>query len=167
MQNTLPFAPLWRRLLSLVYEAFLVFAMTLVSGGLFQLLLTPLAGSPVEFAFVISILLGHFAWCWRRSGQTLAMKVWRLRLLDAQGAPLSMRAVLIRFTATVLAFVPLAPAWGWAKHHPADKWLLWLAVAWALLPYLWALLDKQRLFLHDRLAGTKMVLVPIVRSEEP
>lgn len=165
MSNTLPPAPLWRRLLSLVYEAFLVFAMVMASGAAFQLLLPGLAGSPLEFAFVISILLGHFAWCWRRSGQTLAMKVWRLRLVDVQGATVAMRAVLIRFTASVLAFVPMAPAWAWAKHHPADKWLLWLSVAWALLPYVWALLDKQRLFLHDRLAGTRMVLVPIVRVE--
>ena len=72
-------------------------------------------------------------WQWRRGGQTLAMKAWRIRIVTREGAPLALRHALNRFL---------------------------FALAGCLLAgagFLWALVDREGLFLHDRLAGTKIV----------
>ncbi|MDP1897905.1 MAG: RDD family protein, partial [Sulfurimicrobium sp.] len=66
-------------------------------------------------------------------GQTLAMKTWHLRLVSADGAPLTRRRAILRF----------------ALALPST--LLGIGI-------LWALFDRERLFLHDRLAKTKIIL---------
>jgi hypothetical protein len=45
--------------------------------------------------------------------------------------------------------------------HPVERWAQWLALAWLVAPYAWSLIDRERQFLHDRLAGTRIVLTPI------
>jgi uncharacterized RDD family membrane protein YckC len=61
------------------------------------------------------------------------MKTWRLHLLTACGQPLTPMRALWRF---LLAALGLS-AFG--------------------LGLLWAVVDPDRLFLHDRLAGTRLV----------
>ena len=79
--------------------------------------------------FIAAAFAAYFLWCWLRGGQTLAMKAWRIRL---QGA--TPRTALVR-----------------------------LALAAILVPtgisLVWALFDRERMFLHDRLAGTRLVMV--------
>ncbi|WP_374347837.1 RDD family protein [Chitinimonas sp.] len=165
MSETLALAPLWRRLVSLCYDTLLLIALVLAGAMLFQLVWPGDAGSAVrrytEFAYMVALLFGYFSWCWRRSGQTLAMKTWRLRLRSTTRNQPGWLAIAIRFTLVFCAFMPLSPAWIWSKHVPGMRWLLWLACAWAALPYLWALIDRDRQFLHDRLAGTCIELMPI------
>jgi len=74
------------------------------------------------------VLGAYFIWCWLRGGQTLAMKAWRIRL---EGV--SPRNALLRFLLALL-LVPTG------------------------ISILWALFDRDRQFLHDRLAGTRLVL---------
>ena len=62
-----------------------------------------------------------------RGGQTLAMKAWKIRLVDVTPAK-----ALARFL-WALIFVPTG------------------------VSILWAIFDKERQFLHDRLARTRLV----------
>jgi len=123
-----------RRLLCMIYEALIVVALVL-AGGLFALVL-PSGTAGVEGAprlalqlWIGALLCGYFAGCWWRFGQTLAMKTWRLVLTAADGTPPSLARSLAR-----------------------------LALAALTLPVsvLWPLVDRDRLFLHDRLAGTRV-----------
>ncbi|MCI0354493.1 MAG: RDD family protein, partial [Acidobacteria bacterium] len=76
--------------------------------------------------FILAVFAAYFLWCWLRGGQTLAMKAWRIRLIDVS----------------------------------PTRALLRLALATLLLPtgisLIWALFDRDRQFLHDRLAGTRL-----------
>jgi len=125
---------IWRRVWSMLYEALLLFALAFVATWVFQLA----AGTPVIAgwrlrllqAFLVAVFAGYFLWCWLRGGQTLAMKTWRIRLVDVTPA-----RALLRF-ACALLFVPTG------------------------VSLLWALFDHERAFLHDRLAGTRLVLSP-------
>lgn len=84
----------------------------------------------------VAIVLGiYFVWLWHRSGQTLAMKTWRIRIVAHDGAPPSVGRALVRYL------------------------LAWPAVL-SGTALLWALLDRDRQFLHDRLAGTRIVSCP-------
>ena len=80
-------------------------------------------------AFVLAVLAAYFLWCWLRGGQTLAMKAWKIRLVGVTPAK-----ALVRFFYAVL-FVPTG------------------------VSVVWALFDREKQFLHDRLAGTKLVLL--------
>jgi hypothetical protein len=65
-----------------------------------------------------------------------------------------------RYAVVAITTAPLIPTLVAAKHIPGVY--IWLALLWALLPFLWAYVDRQGQFLHDRLAGSFIVLVPIV-----
>lgn len=171
-----PLAPLWRRLVALCYESLLLCAVLLVSGGAFQLLLggagipaTQIAASPlwrnVMGVYWLAVLYGYFAWCWGRGGQTLAMKTWRLQLRTPANQLPAPRAIAIRFLLALLAYAPLLPAYVYGKHVPGLKWLFWACCGLAALPWLWALVDKEKQTLLDRLAGTRVVLLPVTRAD--
>ena len=96
------------------------------------------AGSPLMRlllrAWLLSLAGAYFAYCWVR-GQTLAMKTWRLRLATRNGSALSWRQAVARYVLAVAGVGALG------------------------LGLLWALLDPERQFLHDRLAGTRIFRV--------
>jgi uncharacterized RDD family membrane protein YckC len=132
-----PSASLARRTLALAYEALLLFALLLVSA-LPVVMITHaadrIAARPLLQIYLFAVAAAYFIWQWRRGGQTLAMKTWRIRIVTREGAPLALRHALSRFL---------------------------FAAAGALLVgagFLWALLDREGLFLHDRLAGTKIIM---------
>ena len=81
------------------------------------------------------MISAYFLWCWTHGGQTLAMKTWRIRVLQANGAPLSLAAALRRY---ILAAAGIS--FGGAT--------LW-----------WAWFDREGQFMHDRLAGTRLVMI--------
>jgi uncharacterized RDD family membrane protein YckC len=75
------------------------------------------------------VFAAYFLRCWLRAGgQTVAMKAWRIRLVDVTPAK-----ALARFL-FALIFVPTG------------------------ISIVWAVFDKDRQFLHDRLAATRLVL---------
>ena len=133
-------APLGRRLGSLVYEVLVILALGIF---LFVLPLAIISGltqhalGPGPLWFYLFVLLGnYFIWCWVRAGQTLAMKTWRLRLVDAQSG-LTLRPLQ--------AFVRYGMGW----------------ICWPTgLALLWSFIDPDKQFLHDRIAGSKIILLP-------
>lgn len=133
-------AGLRRRLASMLYESMLllgVLALTfmvpyLIVGGVFQV------SPPGWFAWLhLFTALGcYFVWYWRRNGQTLAMQTWRLKLVDADGRPLGLTRCWLRYA------------------------LAWPSVLLFGIGLLWALIDRDHQFLHDRLGGSRLVLLP-------
>ncbi|WP_148714300.1 RDD family protein [Chitinolyticbacter meiyuanensis] len=171
----------WRRFFAWWYELLLLIPVLLLlaippvaAQALVQLVLgskvdgsidTPLAHA-LNFAWFITASFGYFAWCWLRSGQTLAMKTWRLRLVDAQGHTPRLSQMLGRFGLATLCYLPLLPLWMLARRDP--QWIpyAWLALAWFIAPFFWAIVDRERLLLHDRFAGTRLVLAPTKAKQQ-
>jgi len=128
---------LLRRLASLLYESILLFAIAFLATWLFQFAAGTLRieGWRVHVLqlFLLTVFAAYFLWCWLRSGQTLAMKTWRIRLVARKGhARLQSKAALLRFFYALL-LVPTS------------------------IGILWALVDRDRQFLHDRLAGSLLI----------
>ncbi len=154
-------APLKNRLLCMVYEAMLLFGVLFIATWLFSTLLQQrhalyLRDALQDWLFVVLGL--YFGWFWTHGGQTLAMKTWRLRVLDRDGAPLRWRRALLRYALCWLWFLPGLAV---AKLMGAQGWTLVLLPAANFL--LWALtsrFDADGQFLHDRIARTRIVLVP-------
>jgi len=110
-------------------------------------------------AYLAALYAAYFLWCWLRGGQTLAMKTWRIRVV-APGRPRMPpgRALLRLVCAGVFAGAFLAALGVALKYR--EPWLAIVGVALAGVGVGWALFDRDRQFLHDRLAGTRLVLVP-------
>ena len=167
--DILPTAGLLRRMVSLVYEILLLTALLLIAEGIFQgifqlvsgLKVTQLSDYPwlgaLNFVYLLLITLLYFGWCWMQGGQTLAMKTWRNRLLMQDGTRLTRKAVLIRFAVASVCYLPLLPVYLLVRHYAEYQPLLWLAGGLFVLPLLWALVDGDRQFIHDRLAKTRLV----------
>ncbi|MBS1154358.1 MAG: hypothetical protein H6R07_282 [Proteobacteria bacterium] len=160
----------WRRFLSFWYEVLLLAAIVLLLQAAGQFLFQLVSGLPVTALTDLPgpralnsvwLLVGVFAWfalCWRRGGRTLAMKAWRMRLIMANGGRLTWLAILIRFVIAGLCYGPALPLWVLAFHD--RQWLFpaWLASGWLLAPFVWAWFDRDGQLLHDRLAGTRLVI---------
>lgn len=150
-----------RRLAALVYESVLLFGIVFFAGYLFGTLTQQRNGLTHHnlLAAWVALVVGvYFVWCWTRGGQTLPMKTWRLRLVatDSDRPPTPARA-LARYLAAWLWFLPPL-----ALHpllHLSVPVTLALATVWFVLWAAAARLDRARQFPHDRLAGTRIVLV--------
>ena len=144
-----------RRMACWLYEGMLMFGVAFIASYLFGTLSQtrnaldnrhPLQG----FLFVIFGI--YFVWLWAK-GQTLAMKTWHLRLVSAQGGPLTPKQALARYMTSWLWFVPaLAAAWLLGWHQ--SKLLYGALFAWILIYALISALLPKHQFAHDTLCGT-------------
>ena len=86
------------------------------------------------------------------------MKTWRFRVVDATGRALSFKRALSRFICAMIFYGPACV--GVALLFFPDRVSRVIAM-WAFLPLaatiLWARHDADRQFLHDRLAGTRLI----------
>lgn len=139
-------ASLPRRLACMFYESFLML-------GVLAALIVPLVlfsafgntAVPIPFLRVYVVLGGalYFLWHWQGGRQTLAMRTWQLRIAAADGGHPSL----------------LQLAWRYA--------LAWPSIGLFGVGILWALADRDRQFLHDRLAGTRVIFVPPTTTSLP
>lgn len=130
-------AGLMRRLASMVYETLLVLAVVFVAAFGFSAL-TGFKGSgpllPVFQFYLFAVMGVYFTWFWSRGRRTLAMKTWRLRITGKDGGGLSPLRAFGRYC------------------------LAWLNLTG--IDIVWTFVDREHLFLHDRLAGTRLVIGP-------
>ncbi|MDB5774722.1 MAG: hypothetical protein JWP38_855 [Herbaspirillum sp.] len=151
-------APLKRRLFSMLYESMLLFGVLFIAGWLFSTLLQQRSALYMRHGlelWLFTVLACYFMWFWCHGGQTLAMKTWRVRLVAKDGGPVQPLRAASRF---LLAWLWFLPGLAFASLIHAQTWLLVVIPAMNFL--LWAAtiyLDPQRQFLHDRLAGTRII----------
>lgn len=159
---TVPTPTIKRRLTVMVYELFLLFAVEMLAV-LVYILITGNRQEPVFqyglklFLFLVTGL--YFTWCWRDSGHTLAMKTWRIKVVQAGHARLPWRTAIVRYLLAWGWFAPALLACAVLGLHARGEIALALAIgmaAWAAT----ALFDQDRQFLHDRLAGTRLIFLP-------
>ncbi|AOY00593.1 RDD family protein [Jeongeupia sp. USM3] len=170
--DALPLAGWWRRCFAWWYELLLLIPVVLLVQVLYQLGFQLLTGAPVtavsasaglralNFAVLVTAVFGYFTLCWRRGGQTLAMKTWRLRLDGAAGGRAPWPALVMRFVAAAICYLPCAPLWALAWHDRAWLPWAWMSCAWLMAPFVWAWFDRDGLLLQDRVAGTRIVRIP-------
>ena len=136
------------RLLAMVYDLLPVVAMWFLASALFTVGYT-LAGhgareniapfSPLQWLLWLSCWLatgGYAVISWRRGGQTLGMRPWRLQVTAADGGPATVKALWVRYAVGTLSL--LAAGLGFA----------------------WAWIDRDRLAWHDRASGTRVRRLP-------
>jgi uncharacterized RDD family membrane protein YckC len=131
------FPSFFRRMTSMVYECFLLGAVVVVFFLLPQTLFGVFTGIAVYpsvlWVHFFVLLLAYFCWFWVRGGQTLAMKTWKIQVVDVSGGPLRPMQAVLRYCAA------------------------WFGVILGGFGILWSLVDRDRQFLHDRIADTRLI----------
>lgn len=133
-----PAALIGWRLLALFYDLWPAVALWMAASAVFLTAhhhqpLPPFSASQLLLWLLCWLLTGAYAIVsWRRGGQTLGMRPWRLRVIAADGAAPSWRAAALRYLVGSASLV-LGGAGFW-----------------------WAWIDRGRLTWHDRASGTRM-----------
>lgn len=160
-------AGLPRRLGALLYELLLLVAIVFVAGFVALPLISPARSHSVDaltvpaltervalFCLLFAIAAWYFVWSWTGGRRTLPMKTWRLRLTLANGHPLPAKVALLRYLAIWIGPGLALGAYAVLNRYGLGAHALWLVA----FNFLWALVDRDRQFLHDRIAGTRIVM---------
>jgi uncharacterized RDD family membrane protein YckC len=152
---------LLHRIAAMVYEAVLLFGVAFGAG--FVLLAVtgwtyPLP--PVRRAVLQAVLFiafgVYFVYCWSHSGQTLAMRSWRLRLVEGDGSAVSTARAIVRYVLAWHLFLPGIVFVALFQAHSAVDGAAF-ALGFAAMLAL-AYTDPRRQLLHDRVLGTRVVV---------
>jgi uncharacterized RDD family membrane protein YckC len=84
--------------------------------------------------FIFMVFAVYFGWSWSQGRRTLAQKTWGLRIVNVDGSALSQQRATLRYT------------------------LAWCSLLFGFAGFLYAFLNTERVFLHDKLLGTRIVL---------
>ena len=142
----------------MLYESLLLFGVIFIADWLLDTLTQSrhaLALRHARQAWLFFVIGAYFVFFWCRSGQTLAMKTWHVKVCAAGTARLSLRRAVLRYCLAWLWFLPamaIDAAFG-IRGWPSIAVIAVGMCAWIATTRL----DPQRQFLHDRLAGTRIV----------
>lgn len=134
---------LWRNLLAMVYDVFLVAPLLMGNSLILVTIFGPTedVSQPTVPAWLMQVtsamvIVVFFTLFWRKSGQTLGMQAWRIKLVSDSGQRITLVQCVLRCAAAVLSLAP------------------------AGLGYWWSLIDRDGKRWHDRLSGTHLLLLP-------
>ena len=135
-------APLWRHLIAIFYDLFLIFPLLMLTTAVLVAIHGPTESTdalavPAWQVWILSFaaLVGFFGTFWRMKGQTLGMQAWRVKLIATDGEDISWQQVITRIAVAI-------PSLGFLG-----------------LGLLWRYLDAEKRSWHDRASGTQLVLV--------
>lgn len=129
----------------MAYEALLAFAIAFLAGIAFYGAAEGrlAGGTRLLFQIYLFLVLGfYFVACWSRGGRTLAMQTWGMRVVRPDGGSVSVGRAALRYA------------------------LAWVSLALLGAGFLWACIDSDGQFLHDRLAGTRIVMTGVAAVKD-
>ena|SRR5690606_29268852 len=135
---TFMFPGFWRRTICLLYEFLILLAIIFIASFIFHLVFRDTNASyfkPLYQLYLLFVMGYYFIWFWTHGGQTLAMQAWKIRVVTSEGQMLSNRKAIIRYLLAVTGTLFLGAG------------------------FLWALIDREHLYLHDRLTGTRLIKI--------
>lgn len=120
----------------MIYESLLLVAVLFIASFVFHLIFRDTSSLFFRPAFQLYLLLvagTYFTWFWTHGGQTLPMQTWKFRVISVDGNRLTLKQAVARYLFAVIGIFFFGCG------------------------IIWALFDRDRQFLHDRLAGTRIV----------
>ena len=131
-------AGVFRRLAAVCYDVLLIGAVWMLATLAIVALRGGQAVPPGQLGYQL-LLLGatalYFILSWLRGGQTLGMRAWRLRVERNSGEPLDLLTGMVRFVGGLVSILS------------GGLGLLWLWI------------DRDKRTWHDRLAGTRVLVL--------
>jgi uncharacterized RDD family membrane protein YckC len=140
---------LLRRLIAMLYDTLLVLPLIMLSVAIGMGIHGAISGGDAEplhpqLVQVIALVttIAFFSAFWLKSGQTLGMQAWRIKLVSSDGQSPRLSQAVGRCLAALLSAACLGAG------------------------YWWCLLDRRRRTWHDHLSGTELVLLEKTASRK-
>ena len=125
-----------KRFTVMLYDGMLLFGVLFFAS----LLAMALVDEPANIAnhlwyqlYLVGVCYLYFAYAWTRTGQTLGLKTWKLRVQQPDGNNITWGQSLVRFVSAIIS---------------------WLAFG---LGFLWILFDKNNMAWHDHISKTEII----------
>lgn len=135
--QSLPSASLMRRLMAMVYDLLILAGLWLAVTIMMVIANSGQSVPPVILQAALAFATGSFYTIfWRRSGQTLGMLSWQIRVQNLDGGPLSLGQCLLR----LVFAIPSLGLFG--------------------LGLFWILIDPERRAWHDYASMSRVVVLP-------
>ena len=131
-------AGLMKRFAACLYELLSLLAICLLCTAVFILLFDAADSGLKRLGLQVLLWLvigAYFVRCWMKTGQTLATQAWKLKLVNKENETLNFTQAVQRYGFTTLSIGCFG------------------------LGFLWAIIDKNHLFLHDRVLNMHWVSV--------
>lgn len=128
-----PSASLIKQLAAMLYDGLLIFAVLFFASAVAIVFNRgeAIESSPAFSLYLLFTLFTFYAWFWHRSGQTLGMRVWKIRIVSELGGNPGWGASYLRLLFALLSIACFG-----------------LGYLWRLIkPYTW----------HDKLSLTRIV----------
>ena len=129
-------AGLGRRLGAMLYDSLLILALFFLTGFIWVPLSGDVATGPLFQLTLVAEIVAFFGYFWRKQGETLGMRAWKIRVVDGAGELPSWQQILLRLL--------VAPA----------------SLAAVGIGYAWLYLGDNKQTWHDKLSGTFVVHLP-------
>jgi uncharacterized RDD family membrane protein YckC len=122
------------------YESLSLIALWLFFTTIFVMLFGIAEAGLTRFFLQLLLWLvagAYFVRCWVTTGQTLATQAWKIRVVNQSGNPLTIAQAVLRYLLATLSLFGFG------------------------LGFLWAVFDREKLFLHDRILKTRFTKVSL------
>ena len=138
-QSPFPAVGLFRRLMAIFYDIFLLTAILFLATALVNAINS---GEAIDQSrlytlflrlFLSALIILYFGWFWVHGGQTLGMKTWKIKLISNDSQTINWRQVVIREITAVFSWFCLG------------------------LGFFWSVFDKNKRSWHDISSNTTLI----------
>lgn len=136
MQTPYHTAGFLKRLAALLYDVFILFSIMILA----TLIILPInhfkpipPKQPLYQGYLVLIAIAYYFLSWYKGGQTIGLRAWNLKLISVDYKPLQFKQLFKR----ILFAIP--------------------SMLFCLVGLLWALVDKQKQTLYDKLSETRVI----------
>jgi len=140
--NDCPPASLLKQFAAMVYDSLLLFAILFVATSILLIFNQGAAieSNPSFNLYLVFIVFTFYAWFWNKSGQTLGMRVWKIRIVSDLGGNPGWGTSFLRLSFAVLSLLCLGLGYFWRLFRP----------------YTW----------HDKLSQTRIIDVSSLQASK-
>lgn len=114
-----PPASLFKQLLAMLYDSFLILAILFIATAI----LLPFnhgeaVGGIFYTLYLLMMIFIFYSWFWNKAGQTLGMKVWKIRIINDYGFNPSWAESFLRLVFAMLSIACLGLGYWWRLFTP-------------------------------------------------
>jgi|TARA_B110000967_G_scaffold209332_1_gene264985 uncharacterized RDD family membrane protein YckC len=142
LHSKCPPASLIKQIAAMIYDSLLIIAILFISTAIALIFNDGKAfeSSPIFSFYLVLIIFIFYSWFWKKSGQTLGMRVWKIRIISELGGNPSWAICFLRLTFALLSIACFGIGYWWRLFKP----------------YTW----------HDKLSQTRIISLSELPKEQ-
>lgn len=115
-----PPASLIKQIAAMLYDSFLIFAVLFFAAAIALLFNRgeAIEPSPLFSLYLLFTLFTFYAWFWHKSGQTLGMRAWKIRIVSEFGGNPSWGSAYLRLMFALLSLSCFGLGYLWRLFRP-------------------------------------------------